>query len=158
MPLYVQLRNLCIAVKGFPCRVKHVIEHLCSCLWLVFRMSFDELCLMIVVQHVCYPGISIITLDMLSHYLLSPTMRFTMEDPSSIVWRKSILQICSTMALFVFLFLLAHLLHGHETRLAPLATSSNASSMKTSIFLIHSLVTWSLLSRPVYIHSWSSIL
>jgi hypothetical protein len=87
----IQLRNLCLAVKELLCRVKHVIEHLCDRLWLVLRTSSGELCLVIVVQHIRYPSISIIILDALSHHLLSRTMRFTMEDPSSIVRRKSIL-------------------------------------------------------------------
>jgi hypothetical protein len=29
-PNGIQLRNLCLAVKGLLCRVKHVVEHLCS--------------------------------------------------------------------------------------------------------------------------------
>jgi hypothetical protein len=88
----IQLRNLCLAVKGVLCRVKQVIERLCSRLWLVRLLPFSgELCLVIVVQHIYYPGISIIILDALSHHLLSRTMCFTIEDPPSIVRRKSIL-------------------------------------------------------------------
>jgi hypothetical protein len=45
------------------------------------------------------------------------------------------------MAFFVFLFLLAHLLHEHGTRLAPLAVSPNARSTKETVFLIHLGVT-----------------
>jgi hypothetical protein len=86
----IQLRYLCLVVKGFLCRVKHVVERLCGHLWLVLRMSLGELCLVIVVQHLRYPNINIIIFDALSHHLLSRTMSFTMEDPSSIAWRKSI--------------------------------------------------------------------
>jgi hypothetical protein len=78
-------------MKGLLCCVKHVIERLCGWIWLILDTSFGELCLVIVVQHICYPGISIIILDALSHHQLSRTMRFTMEDPPSIVRRKSIL-------------------------------------------------------------------
>jgi hypothetical protein len=91
MPNGIQLRNLCHAVKGLLCRIKHVVEHLCSRLLLVIRTSSGVLCLVIVVQHICYPRIRIIMLDALSQYLLSCTMRFTMKDPPSIAWRKSIL-------------------------------------------------------------------
>jgi hypothetical protein len=91
MPNGIQLRNLCLAVKGLLCRVKHVVKRLCSQLWLVIRTSSGILCLLIVVQHILYPRISIIMLDMLSQRLLSRTMRFTMEDPPSIARRKSIL-------------------------------------------------------------------
>jgi hypothetical protein len=90
-PNGIQLRNLCLAVKGFLCRVKHVLECLCGQLWLVLRTFSDELCLVIVVQHYRYPSINTIILDTLSHHLLSHTMRFTMEDLPSIVWCKSIL-------------------------------------------------------------------
>jgi hypothetical protein len=57
------------------------------------------------------------------------------------------------MAFFDFLFRLTHLLHGHGTRLAPLAASPYARSMKASVFLIHSGVTSFLPTWPVYIHS-----
>jgi hypothetical protein len=90
-PNGIQLTNLCLAMKGFLCRVKHVIKRLCGRLWLVRRMSFGELCLMIVVQHIRYPSISVIIIDVLSHHLLSHTMHFTMEDPPIIVRRKFIL-------------------------------------------------------------------
>jgi hypothetical protein len=40
----------------------------------------------------------------------------------------------------VFLFLFAHLLQGHKTRIAPLADSPNASSNKSLVFIIHSVV------------------
>jgi hypothetical protein len=72
-------------MKWFPCRIKHVVERLCGHLWLILCASFGELCLLIVVQHVRYPGISVIILNMLSHHLLSRMMRFTREDPPSIV-------------------------------------------------------------------------
>jgi hypothetical protein len=89
-PNGIQLRNLSLLVKGLLCRVKHVVERLCSRLWLVIRTSSGILCLVIVVQHIRYPRISIIMLDTLSQYL-SRTMRFTMKDPPSIARRKSIL-------------------------------------------------------------------
>jgi hypothetical protein len=91
-PNGIQLRNLCLAVKGLLCRVKHVVERLCSRLWLVIRTSSGILCLVIVVQHIRYPRIGIIILDALSQHLLSRTMRFTMKIPPSIARRKSILQ------------------------------------------------------------------
>jgi hypothetical protein len=56
----IRLRNIHIVVKWFPCRIKHVIERLCGRLWLVLRTSFGKLCLMIVIQHVRYPDISIL--------------------------------------------------------------------------------------------------
>jgi hypothetical protein len=90
-PNGIQLRNLCLAVKGLLCRVKHIIERLCSRLWLVLHTSFCVLCLLIVVQHIRYPRIRVIILDTLSHHFLSRTMRFTMKDPPSIARRKSIL-------------------------------------------------------------------
>jgi hypothetical protein len=71
-------------VKGLLRRVEHVVERLCSRLWLVIRTSSRVLCLVIVVQHIRYPRIGIIILDMLSQHLLSRTMRFTMKDPPSI--------------------------------------------------------------------------
>jgi hypothetical protein len=49
-------------------------------------------------------------------------------------------------------FMLAHLLHGHGTRLAPLAASSNARSTKASVFLIHSGVTSFLPTQLVHVH------
>jgi hypothetical protein len=88
-PNGIQLKNLCLAVKGLLCRIKHVVERLCCRLWLVLCTSSGEPCLMIVVLHIHYPDI--IILDALSHHLLSRTMRCTMEDPLSIVRRKSIL-------------------------------------------------------------------
>jgi hypothetical protein len=36
-PIGIQLRNLSLAVKGLLCHVKHVIERLCSWLWLVIE-------------------------------------------------------------------------------------------------------------------------
>jgi hypothetical protein len=90
-PNGIQLRNLCLAMKGLLCRFKHVVERLCSRLWLVIRTSSNVLCLVIIIQHIRYPRISIIMLDALSQHLLSRTMRFTMKDPSSIARRKSIL-------------------------------------------------------------------
>jgi hypothetical protein len=90
-PNGIKLRNLCLAMKGLLCRVKHVVERLYSRLWLVIRTSSGVLCLVIVVQHIRYPRIGIIMLDVLSQHLLSRTMHFTMKDPSSIVRRKSIL-------------------------------------------------------------------
>jgi hypothetical protein len=90
-PNGIQLRNLCLAVKGLLCRVKHVVERLCSRLWLIIHTSSRVLCLLIVVQHIPYPRIDIIILDVLSQHLLSRTMRFTMKDPPSIARRKSIL-------------------------------------------------------------------
>jgi hypothetical protein len=78
-------------MKGFLCRVKHVIERLYCRLWLVIRTFFDELCLVIVVQHVRYPSMNIVIFDVLSHLLLSRMACFTMEDQPSIVWHKSIL-------------------------------------------------------------------
>jgi hypothetical protein len=91
MPNDIQFKNLCLAVKGLLCHVKHVVERLCGRLWLVLRTSSGELYLVIVVQHICYPRVSIIILDTFSHHLLSRMTCFTMEDPSSIVRRKSIL-------------------------------------------------------------------
>jgi hypothetical protein len=90
-PNDIQLRNLCLAVKGLLCRVEHVVERLCSWLWLVIHTSSRVLCLLIVVQHIRYPRICVIILDTLSQHLLSRTMCFTMKDSSSIVRRKSIL-------------------------------------------------------------------
>jgi hypothetical protein len=90
-PNGIQLRYLCLAVKGLLCRIKHVVERLCSWLWLVIRTSSGVLCLMIVVQHIRYPRIGIIILGALSQYLFSRTMRFTMKDPPSIDRCKSIL-------------------------------------------------------------------
>jgi hypothetical protein len=87
----LHFRQYFASVKGLLCRVKHVVEHLCGRLWLILRTSSSELFLVIVAQHIYYPGISIIILDALSNHLLSRTMRFTMEDPPSIVRRKSIL-------------------------------------------------------------------
>jgi hypothetical protein len=80
-PNVIQLRNLCLAVKGLLCCVKHVAERLCGRLWLILHTSSGELCLVIVVQHIRYLNISIIILDVLSHHFLSLTMCFTMEDP-----------------------------------------------------------------------------
>jgi hypothetical protein len=137
----IQLRNLCLPMKGLLCHVKHVVERLCGRLWLVLHTSSGVLCLVIVVQHICYPRICIIMLDALSQHLLSRMMCFTMEDPSSIVRCKSILLNMLYLAFFVFLFRLAHLLHGHGTRLAPLAALPYARSTKSSVFLIHSGVT-----------------
>jgi hypothetical protein len=91
MPNGIQLRNLCVVMKGLLCRVKHVVERLCSWLWLVIRTSYGILCLVIVVEHIRYPHINIIMLYMLSQHLLSRTMRFTMKDPPSLARRKSIL-------------------------------------------------------------------
>jgi hypothetical protein len=139
------------------CHIKHVVEHLCGRLWLVLHTSSSELCLVIVVQHICYPNIIIIILDALSHHLLSHMMRFTMEDLPSIVWHKSIFPNMFYHVLLYFLFLFSHLLYGHGTRLAPLAASPNARSTKASVFLIHLGVTSFLPTRPVYIHSRSSI-
>src|SRR5688572_19425271 len=51
----IQLRNLCLAVKGLLCRVEHVVERLCSRFWLVIHTSSRVLCLLIVVQHIRYP-------------------------------------------------------------------------------------------------------
>jgi hypothetical protein len=82
--------TLCLAMKWLLCRVKHVVEHLFGRLWLVLRTFSSKLCLMIVVQHIRYPGINIIILDISSHHLLSRTMRFTMEDPPNRVQCKSI--------------------------------------------------------------------
>jgi hypothetical protein len=90
-PNGIQLRNLCLAVKGLLCRVKHVVERLCSRLWLVICTSSGVLCLVIIIQHICYRRINIIMLDALSQHLLSRTMCFTMKDPPSIARRKSIL-------------------------------------------------------------------
>jgi hypothetical protein len=90
-PNGIQLRNLCLAVKGLLCRVEHVIERLCSRLWLIIHTSSRVLCLLIVVQHICYPRIRVIILDTLSQHLLSRTTRFTMKYPPSIARRKSIL-------------------------------------------------------------------
>jgi hypothetical protein len=100
----IQLRNLCLVVKGFLCHVKHVVECLRDRLWLVLRMFFIELCLVIVIQHVCYPDISMIILDTFSHHLLSRTIRFTMEDPPSLVWCKSILPNMFSHGLLCFYF------------------------------------------------------
>jgi hypothetical protein len=55
-PNGIQLRNLSLAIKGLLCRVKHVVECLCSRLWLVIRTSSSVLCLVIVVQHILYPA------------------------------------------------------------------------------------------------------
>jgi hypothetical protein len=90
-PNGIQLRNLCLVMKGLLCRVKHIVECPCGRLWLILRTSSDEVCNVIVIQHIRYPGISIIILDALYHHLLSRTMRFTMEDPPSIFRRKFIL-------------------------------------------------------------------
>jgi hypothetical protein len=105
----IQLRNLYLSVKGFLCHIKHVIERLCGRLWLVRCTSFGELCLVIVVQYVCYPSISIIILYVLSHHLLSHTMYFTMQDPPSIVWRKSILPNMFSHGLLCFFFSCWHI-------------------------------------------------
>jgi hypothetical protein len=92
MPNGIQLRNHSLAVKGLLlCRVKHVIECLCSRLWLVICTSYHVLCLVIVIQHIRYPRVSIKMLDALSQHLLSRTTRFTMKEPPSIAPRKSIL-------------------------------------------------------------------
>jgi hypothetical protein len=91
-------------MKGLLCHVKHVVERLCGRLWLVLRTSSDELCLVLVVQHIWYPSISIIILDALSHHLLSCTMHFTMEDPPGIVRRKSILPNMFYHSLLLFSF------------------------------------------------------
>jgi hypothetical protein len=84
-PNGIQLRNLCLVVMGLLCHVKHVVERLCGRLWLVLRTSSNELCLVIIIRHIRYTGSSIIILDVLSHDLLSHTMRFTMEDSPSMV-------------------------------------------------------------------------
>jgi hypothetical protein len=54
-PNGIQLRNLCLTVKGLLCRVEHFVECLCSRLWLVIHTSSRVLCLLIVVQHIRYP-------------------------------------------------------------------------------------------------------
>jgi hypothetical protein len=90
-PNGIQLRNLCLPMKGLLCRVEHVVERLCSRLRLVIHTSSRVLCLLIVVQHIRYPHIRVIILDTLSQHLLSRTMRFTIKYPPSIDWRKSIL-------------------------------------------------------------------
>jgi hypothetical protein len=90
-PNGIQLRNLCLAVKGLLCRVEHVVERLCSRLWLVIHTSSRVLCLLIVVQHIRYPHIRVIILDTLSQQLLSRTMCFPMKDSLSIARRKTIL-------------------------------------------------------------------
>jgi hypothetical protein len=70
-PNGIQLRILCLPVKGLLCRVEHVVERLCSRLWLVIHTSSRVLCLLIVVQHICYPRIRVIILDTLSQHLNS---------------------------------------------------------------------------------------
>jgi hypothetical protein len=90
-PNGIQLRNLCLAVKGLLCRAEHVVECLCSRLWLIIHTFSRVLCLLIVVQHIRYPRIRVIILDTLSQHLLSRTMRLTMKCPPSIARRKSIL-------------------------------------------------------------------
>jgi hypothetical protein len=145
----IQLRNLCLAVKGLLCRVKHVVELLCDRLWLVLRTSFGILCLVIVVQHIRYPRINIIMLNTLSQHLLSRTMRFTMKDPPSIVRCKSILPNMFYHDLLLFSF--------------PIGTRSFSSF---AIYPFHEItglsnpfrVTSFLPTLLVYIRSRSSIL
>jgi hypothetical protein len=59
---------------------------------------------------------------------------------------------------YLFVLFCWLMLHGHGTRLAPLAASPNDCSNKASIFVIHLGVTSSLFMWPMYIHSRSSIL
>ena len=72
------------------------------------------------------PGISIKSLHLWSHHLLSHTMGFTMVDPPGVVRCKSILHKMFT--------------HFHLVYPSPLAALPNALFKKASVLFIHSMV------------------
>jgi hypothetical protein len=69
--------------------------------------TLHRMCLGEVFHHVCYPSISIILLEALSHHFLSNPISFTMMDSAGIVFNESVLVKIFTHYLIMFSFLVS---------------------------------------------------